>query len=146
MRVLVDHWLVEGYVNPANRVDHLDEPTESNLDVAVDAQVSGLFNCLNEQLRSAHRVGSIELVVMMPGNTQERISRQGDEDILAFWRHVEQQHGVGAQTGFGAGAQLLLLPGREVLPLIGADQQYEGARVICASWSVRGGVHRSGMA
>jgi anionic cell wall polymer biosynthesis LytR-Cps2A-Psr (LCP) family protein len=40
VRVLVDHWLVEGYMNPADRVDHLDEPTESNLDVTADAQVT----------------------------------------------------------------------------------------------------------
>ncbi|WP_206670343.1 hypothetical protein, partial [Staphylococcus aureus] len=41
--------------------------------------IRNMFNCLNEQLRSAHRVGSIELVVMMPGNAQERTSMHTHE-------------------------------------------------------------------
>src|SRR5260370_41327401 len=65
-------------VDPAERVDDLDETEEVDLDVVIDDQPGGLLDGPDHQSRPAEPEGGVDLVHAVAGNVDPGVPRQAE--------------------------------------------------------------------
>ena len=76
VRLRVLHRGLRADLDPAHRVDHVDEAAEADLDVVVDADAGGLLDRLDEELRPAVRERGVDLRGRRP-RARRRCCRAG---------------------------------------------------------------------
>jgi len=92
-------------VHPADRVGHRLEPVETDDGHMVERNVDQLLQRADEQLRTAVRVGGVDLVLAMPGHVDVHVAGEVHEvDLLAVTADVHQDDDVGTSVGHAAAA------------------------------------------
>src|SRR5215218_4970897 len=105
--------------DPAEGVDHVEEPGEVDLDVVVDGQPGGLGDRLDEQVGAAEGEGGVDLV--RPAvDAGPQVPRERDHHRLVPRRaDVQDDDGVGALAGHLDGLDPAELAAAGVRPATG---------------------------
>ena len=128
--VLVLQRLLRADLDAAERVDHLDEAAEADLDVVVDLQPGGLLDRLHQQLGAAEGIGGVDLGGAVALDRHQRVARDRQQQRWPV-AGVQDQDRVGAAAPAGvlAGGEVLPLLLRQALAAVGPDEQVGGARL-----------------
>ena len=100
----------QAHADPADRVDDVHQPAETNSDVVLDPQAGVELHRFGQQPRAAERVSGVDLVVPEPGNLDIGVARHADEHRpAAVRRDMQDQDRVRAVPAGESGVQFPLL-------------------------------------
>ena len=110
------HGLLDADFDATHGIDHPSKTAEPDLRVVVNAQASGLFHGLLEELWAAQRIRSVNLVLPVTRHVDVRIAGDGHHRRFPHEGDMYQDDGICASAAcVAAGRKLGLLILREAV-------------------------------